>query len=186
MKWSTVFAVATALFVTGTAGAQNSGKAPNADAKRMQQLAQDNMAEIEAGKVAVQKAQDPKVKEFAQKMVDDHTKLLDDLQKLAQSKNVDLPTAPDAKHEKALQKLQSQSGPKFDREYMKAMVKDHRQALKLVQRTAKSAKDADLKASAEQAAPEIQDHLKMAQDLAKGEKRSASGQTRESAQAGAR
>jgi len=163
-----------------SASSQGAGNEAKGDAKRMQKLAQDNLAEIEAGKLAADKAQDPQVKQFAQRMVDDHTKMLDDLKKLAQSKHVDLPTAPDAKHQKLMSKLQSLSGDKFDREYMRAMVKDHRDTLKQVQRTAKSAKDADLKNSAQQAAPEIQDHLKMAQDISKSEKsqkRSASGQT---------
>ena len=195
MKLTTVFAIAaaSAFFAAGSASAQDkqatqdqsassqsTGKESNADAKRMKQLAQDNLAEIEAGKLAADKAQDPQVKQFAQRMVDDHTKLLDDLKKVAEAKNVDLPTTPDAKHQKLMKKLQSASGEKFDREYMKAMVKDHRETLKQVQRTAKSAKDPDLKNSAQQAAPEIQDHLKMAQSIAKSEKsqkRSSSGAT---------
>ena len=203
MKLTTVFAIAaaSAFFAAGSVlaqdkqatqeqstSSQSSGKASNADAKRMKQLAQDNLAEIEAGKLAADKAQDPQVKQFAQRMVDDHTKLLDDLKKVADAKNVDLPTTPDAKHQKLMKKLQSASGEKFDREYMKAMVKDHREALKLVQRTAKSAKDPDLKTSAQQAAPEIQDHLKMAQNISKAEKsqkRSSSGATGGQSQAGA-
>ena len=86
-----------------------------------------------------------------------------------------------------MKKLQSASGQKFDREYMKAMVKDHREALKQVQRTAKSAKDPDLKNSAQQAAPQIQDHLKMAQSISKSEKsqkRSSSGATGEQSTGG--
>lgn len=203
MKLTTVFAIAaaSAFFAAGSASAQDkqatqeqsassqsTGKESNADAKRMKQLAQDNLAEIEAGKLAADKAQDPQVKQFAQRMVDDHTKLLDDLKKLAEAKNVALPTTPDAKHQKLMKKLQSASGEKFDREYMKAMVKDHREALKQVQRTAKSAKDPDLKNSVQQAAPEIQDHLKMAQNISKAEKsqkRSSSGATGGQPQAGA-
>ena len=112
--------------------------------------------------------------------------MLDEVKSLAQSKGVDLPSAPDAKHQKVMKKLQSASGADFDREYMRAMVKDHRDALKLTQRTAKGAKDADLKAAAQKAAPDIQDHLKMAQQIAKEEKaqkRSARGAT--SGQSGA-
>lgn len=193
MKLTTVLAAAaaSALFAAGAGyaqtdqekspGAQGSSKAPaKGDVRSMRRLAQDNLAEIEAGKLAAEKAQDPQVKEFGQKMVDDHTKLLDDLKKVAESKNVELPTAPDARHEKLMKRLQAASGEKFDREYMQAMVKDHRSALRLVQRTAKSAKDADLKSSAQNAVPEIQDHLKMAQQIEKSEKSqksSASGKT---------
>jgi putative membrane protein len=147
------------------------------DARHLKELAIANMAEIEAGKLAIEKAQDPKVKEFAQRMVDEHSKMLDEVKSLAQAKGVELPSAPDAKHQKAMKKLQSASGADFDREYMRSMVKDHRDALKLAQRTAKGAKDADLKAAAQKAAPDIQEHLKMAEDLSKSEKKSASGRT---------
>ena len=173
MRSMTLMAVAAAaaLLAAGPVAAQSR------DAKEVKELAIANMAEIEAGKLALEKAQDPKVKEFAQHMVDDHTKMLDEVKQLAQSKNVELPSAPDAKHQKLMKKLQGLSGEKFDREYMQAMVKDHRDSLKLAQRTAKGAKDEQLKSAAQKAAPEIQDHLKMAQDISKSEKRSATGRT---------
>ena len=154
------------------------GGESRADAKHLKELALANMAEVEAGKLATEKAQDAKVKEYAQHMVDDHGKMLEEVKQLAQAKGVDLPSAPDAKHQKLMKKLQGLSGEKFDREYMQAMVKDHRDALKLAQRTSKGAKDAELKSAAQKAAPQIQDHLKMAQDIAKTEKRSASGRSK--------
>jgi len=43
-----------------------------------------NLAEIELGRLATQKAQNPEVKQFAQMMVDGHTKALDELKQLAQ------------------------------------------------------------------------------------------------------
>lgn len=197
MKPTPILAIATALAMFSTAPAlaqsqdrqakdrsaqtQKSAKKDSSrDAKRLKDLALANMAEIETGKLALEKAQDPKVKAFAQHMVDDHGRMLQEVKQLAQAKGVELPTTPDAKHRKALKKLQSLSGGKFDREYMQAMVKDHRDALKLARGTAKSAEDAELKAAAQKAAPDIQQHLKMAQDIsrtatAKGEKRSAAG-----------
>ncbi len=183
MKFMTIFAMAaaSALVVAGPAAAQTQGESANTqnsakggessrDAKHLKDLAIANMSEVEAGKLALEKAQDSKVKDFAQHMVDDHGKMLDEVKSLAQSKGVDLPGAPDAKHEKVMKKLQSASAANFDREYMRAMVKDHRDTLKLVQRTAKGAKDPDVKAAAQKAAPDIQDHLKMAQQIAKEEK----------------
>ncbi len=183
MKLMTIFAMAaaSALVVAGPVAAQTQDNSPqmqksakggesSRDAKHLKDLAIANMSEVEAGKLALEKAQDAKVKDFAQHMVDDHGKMLDEVKSLAQSKGVELPSAPDAKHEKVMKKLQSASAANFDREYMRAMVKDHRDTLKLVQRTAKGAKDPDLKAAAQKAAPDIQDHLKMAQQLAKEEK----------------
>ncbi|HEX4926614.1 MAG TPA: DUF4142 domain-containing protein [Burkholderiales bacterium] len=202
MKSTPFFAIAAAaaLFAAGPSYAQQSGqqsqgtqaaagksssKAAGADAKYLKQLAQDNIAEIELGKLAQQKAQDSQVKDFAQKMVDDHTKLLADLQKVAEEQDVQLPTAPDAKHQKMMKKMQSLSGEKFDREYMQAMVKDHKQAVKLLERTQKRAKVDAVKSAAQQAEPEIRNHLQMAQSVSKSEKASAGKTAKSGSQAGA-
>ena len=85
-----------------------------------------NLAEIELGRLASQKAQNPEVKQFAQMMVDGHTKALDELKQLAQrSAGAQLPTALDEKHQELQQRLSGLSGEEFDREYMEAMVDAH-------------------------------------------------------------
>src|SRR5947207_14557594 len=66
-------------------------KIDNDDAAAMKQLAQANLNEIEGGKAAASKAQSPDVKQFAQKMVDDHPQLLNDLTSLAQQMSGSLP-----------------------------------------------------------------------------------------------
>src|SRR3954462_6477880 len=85
-------------------------KADKNEAKALQDLAQANMAEVEAGKLASQKAQSPEGKKFAQHMVDDHGKQLAEVKQMAQSKEVTLPAAPKAKHQSAMKKLQGMSG----------------------------------------------------------------------------
>ena len=137
-----------------------------ADRRHFRQIAQANMAEVQAGKVAQAKAGSDEVKRFAQHMVDDHSKMLKEQETMAQSKGVALPKEPGRSEKSALKKLQSASGAQFDKSYMQQMVKDHEKALKLVQDTAKSAKDPELKQAAEQAAPEIQKHLDEAKEIA--------------------
>src|SRR3954471_24429001 len=138
------------------------------DMRSMQKMAQADMAEIAAGKVAAEKASNPEVKKYAQHMVDEHSKMLDEGSKLAQAKGMKPPAGPDKKHQDALQKLQGLSGEDFDRQYMRQMVKDHQDALKLAEKAAKDAKDPDLKAHAQQGAPHIKEHLAMAQKLQQG------------------
>jgi len=140
-------------------------KGANTDARAMRDLAEANMAEVEAGKVAAQKAQSEEVKKFAQHMVDDHGKMLQEVQQLAQSKGVDLPKSPSKKHQAAMKKLESASGEQFDKAYMSEMVKDHRETMKKVEKIAKSSKDAEVKSAAQKALPDIKEHLQMAQDL---------------------
>src|SRR5690349_2465826 len=72
------------------------GKLARADASAMKKLAGANLAEIEAGKLAASRAQNAEVKKFGQHMVDEHSKMLDDLKKLADAKGVKLPDSPAA------------------------------------------------------------------------------------------
>ena len=137
-----------------------------ADAKHAHQIAQSDLAEVQAGKMGVSKASSPEVKKFAQSMVDDHGKHLSELRTMAKTKGMQLPSTPAKKHQNAMKKLESASGAEFDKLFMQQMVKDHEDALKLVQNTAKNAKDAELKADAEKTAPVIQKHLDEAKRIA--------------------
>jgi putative membrane protein len=151
----------------------SSNKVERRDARALRNMAEANLAEVEAGKLAAGKARSEEVKKFAQHMVDDHGKQLQEIQKLASARSVDLPSQPAAKHRAAMKKLEGTSADNFDRAYMSQMVKDHRDALKLAQRTARNAKDSELKAAAEKATPDIKEHLQTAEQLA-GKSKSAS------------
>jgi putative membrane protein len=96
-----------------------------------------NMAEIQLGQLAGTKAESPEVKQFAQKMVDEHTKALDELKQAASASGATLPTELDKKHQKLHDKLSKLSGAEFDREYMDAMVDAHKDAAKLLEKRSK-------------------------------------------------
>jgi putative membrane protein len=164
-----VAAAALVAFATAP-GAQEAKKEASAKKKvsdkHANQIAQADLAEVQAGKLGVSKASSPEVKKFAQSMIDDHGKHLGELRTMAKSKGMQLPSAPAKKHQEAMKKLQSASGAEFDKLFMTQMVKDHEDALKLVQDTATNAKDAELKADAEKTAPVIQKHLDEAKRIA--------------------
>lgn len=141
------------------------GKMARQDQQALARLAQSDLAEVAAGKVAAQKASSPEVKKFGQHMVDEHTKMLEEGRKIAQSKGVKPPAQPDKKHQAALKDLEKQSGEQFDRQFMTQMVKDHEEALKLAEKTAKDAKDPELKAHAQKGVPHIKEHLEQARKL---------------------
>jgi putative membrane protein len=159
-----------------TAGSSASGSVSKSDQKMMKDLAQANMAEIEAAKLAQQKSSSEDVKTFAQKMIDDHTKASDQLQQLAQAKNVTLPTDLDSKHKAEIKKLSALSGDKFDKKYMaQGGVSDHRKAHAMLSHIEKSAKDADLKSLASNMMPTINDHWQMAKQMRSGKASTATG-----------
>ena len=141
-------------------------KMDNADAAAMKQLAQANVNEIEGGKAAAAKAQNPQVKQFAEKMVTDHQQMLNDLQKLAQSKGVSLPQSGSLKDKAAMKMMERASGSDFDKKYMEQMVKDHQKDAKETQDLASKAKDPEFKSAVQKAHAKIQEHLQLAQRIA--------------------
>lgn len=163
---------------SGAAGATGSGtaKLSAADKKAMMDMAVANMAEVETGKLALSKSQNAEVKTFAQQMVDDHGKALSELQTLAQTKGVTLPTELDAKHKAMASKLEKLSGDAFDKAYMKqAGLQDHKATHAKLQKISKNAKDADVKAAADKTLPTVEQHLKAAQQMSMAKSGTTSG-----------
>ena len=136
------------------------------DMRRFTSIAQANLAEIECGKLALDKAKSPEVKDFAKHMVEDHGRMLEENKQMADKKGAKMPETPNKEQQAAKAKLEKMSGEDFDRAYANQMVQDHQKALKLVQDTAKNAKDAELKGAAQKAAPQVEKHLQMAKGLA--------------------
>lgn len=138
------------------------------DEKMMNDLARSNIMEINEGKLAEKKSENEQVKNFAKKMVDDHTKALDDLKQLAKDKGVTLPTEADAKQQAMENRLSNLSGAQFDRQYMdQAGNRAHRETHQLLLRVSNRAKDADLKSYASKILPTIEGHQKLAKDTRK-------------------
>jgi putative membrane protein len=127
----------------------------------MTEAAKGGMAEVELGKLAVGKAQNPEVKRFAQQMIADHTRANNELKTLAGKKSVTLPTDVGAEHKATMDKLSKLSGAEFDKEYVRAMVEDHEKDVKEFQTQSATSTDADVKAFAAKTLPTLQSHLTM-------------------------
>jgi putative membrane protein len=142
-----------------------SGQAASAtDSTFVMQAAEGGMKEVEAGKLASNKATNSDVKAFAQHMVKDHSKANSELMSLAKSKQMDVKAKNDQSKD-AMAVLGKQSGAAFDRAYMDEMVKDHQKTVALFEQQSKNGDDAELKAWAGKQLPNLREHLKMAQDL---------------------
>jgi putative membrane protein len=165
---------------SAAAGKSSSASLDRAERKFVEETAMGGMAEVELAKVAQQKAGNDQVKQFAERMVQDHTKANDQLKQTASAKGVELPTSLDKKHQGEIDKMQKLSGANFDRAYMKHMLDDHKKEVGKFEKVAKSAKDSDVKSFASSTLPTLQEHLKLAQttsDALKGDKKQASSQS---------
>jgi putative membrane protein len=141
--------------------------AKDSDATFVMKVAHGGMAEVDLGKLAVEKAGSDEVKKFGQRMVDDHSKANDELKILAQNKHITLPAQIDPQEKALHDRLAKLSGPSFDRAYMQAMIADHRQDLDEFRMESKSGKDADVKGWAAKTLPMIEAHVKLAQNASR-------------------
>lgn len=152
---------------TGTAMGQSGATLTKDEQDLMTKAAQGGLAEVSLGQTAAQKATNPDVKSFAQKMVADHGKANDQLKQVATSKGFTLPTDTDAEHKAVVDKIDAQSAAKFDKAYMDAMVKDHDKTVKELEGASSKVKDPDLKSWLDQTLPVVKQHQSMAHDLDK-------------------
>ncbi|WP_158793517.1 DUF4142 domain-containing protein [Granulicella sp. L60] len=150
---------------------QASGLDPNGpemmmDKSFVRKALQGGTAEVQLGQLALQKSNNSDVKQFAQKMIDDHTKLGDEMKQVAQQLSVKVPDSPTSKDKATIAKLQAFDGDAFDKAYIKDMVKDHQQDEKDFKQESQSASTPALKQVAFQGAQVINQHLQMIEQIA--------------------
>jgi putative membrane protein len=158
----------------GSPATQDSG--PNAgdvgqvmeDKMFLRKAAEGGIAEVKLGQLALQKAGSDDVKAFAQKMVDDHTKMNNEMAQVADSMGVPLPKTMNKDDQAEYDKLKGLSGNDFDTEYLTCMVKDHHKDLHEFRMEAANGRaDATLHDAVVNAESVIHDHTVMVDKLAR-------------------
>jgi putative membrane protein len=162
-----IVAVAAGMVMAADAGLSQ----PDRDFVR--KAAQGGQFEVAAGKLAAQRAQDPAVKAFAQKMVSDHTAANNLLKSLADSRQLTLPDSLSSEDHDSLGKLEGLNGHDFDKAYSDMMVKDHVADIREFETEVKKAQDADVKSFAEQTLETLRHHLMLANHLSTEVKKGA-------------
>jgi putative membrane protein len=147
---------------TGSMDTSKDGTVAHSDRAFMKKAAKAGMKEITVSQAVMNNLSNADLKAFAQQMVTDHTAANNDLMALAQQKGVELP----AKDESSLSEDWMKKTGDVDRKYVKEMVSDHEEAVKLFEKATKS-NDPDVAAFAQKTLPILQHHLMMAQDLKK-------------------
>jgi putative membrane protein len=125
-----------------------------------QNVAKASMGEVEISRVAAERSSNPRVREFAEQMIKDHSQLNDELATLAANRGITLPAK-----DNVADKWMKQNAKDFDRDYLKRMVADHEDAVKLFQKQATEGENAELVAFARKHLEAIQHHLEQAKDL---------------------
>jgi putative membrane protein len=166
------------------------------DSEFAKQAAIGGMFEVESSRIALQKAQNQQIKQFAQQMIQDHQQANHKLASLmkdnmatgsvssggtsmnsnanghsnmasAAKGTAQMPQNLDAKHQQMLQQLQNASGAQFDQLYAQMQLQAHQEAVALFQNYAQNGSDPVLKTFAQQTLPKLQQHLQEVQSLSK-------------------
>jgi putative membrane protein len=139
----------------------------DSDRKFLAMAAQGDQNEIVLGKLAAQKATNPAVKAFGEKMVKDHTQLSASMKPFVEEWGLTVSNGPDADTQKVWDKLFALSGKDFDKEYMKEMVSDHTKDLEEFTSEVKDTKDPKFHAAVMKGKSVVAAHKNMAYDLEK-------------------
>lgn len=164
------------LAISGISTASIAAAAENAVAEPavfVEKAAQGGMAEVELGRLALLKSRDETVREFAQRMVNDHGKANAELATIAKTTGLEPPKNLDAEHQAQVKTLRAKEGADFDRAYSEHMNMDHSKAISLFESGAKSG-DAELAGFAKKTLPTLQEHKMMAKKLPVGTEKKVS------------
>ena len=166
-----VFKVAVVIFLAAIllpfyAFPQNSGKMKNNEHIKIQfpqEAYSGGMMEVQLGKLAQQNASSFKVKEFGERMINDHSKANEELKNIAQKENIKLPDNLLSANQETLKELSKYKGSEFDQHYMKKMVEDHKEDIKAFENAAENAKNEHIRQWAQKTLPTLKQHLEIAE-----------------------
>jgi putative membrane protein len=162
-NFAKLLAVTVALLFSGSLALAADNKLSRSDQSFIKDAAEGGMMEVQLGKLASEKAASQQVKEFGKKMEQDHGKANREIQQLASTKNVQIADKLEGKHKSTYDRLAKLSGERFDREYMKTMIDDHKADVDKFKKEADKADDADVKKFAAKTLPTLEQHLELAQ-----------------------
>jgi putative membrane protein len=162
------FGIAAGALLLTLAGAAATWAADDSSSKFIKEAIQGNLAEVKVGQLAQEKGGSQGVKDFGATLVKDHQAANQSAMRIAQQMSVTPPDAPSMKQKAVYTKLSALSGDRFDREFAKSMVKDHKEDIAKYQQ---EAQHSDAAAGyAKETLPKLHEHLKMAEALPQSSK----------------
>jgi putative membrane protein len=127
----------------------------------LQSAAEINATEVQLGRIAAQKSNDPNIQKIGEGLVRDHTAANQQLQRLASSKGVAITEQPTSSQQRMINSLSQTSGERFNKQFLRQTRLSHERALSLFERASRRAQDSDIRTWAGQMVPSVQEHLAM-------------------------
>jgi putative membrane protein len=145
-----------------SAAMQDTSKLTGDDRQFVAHAAAGGMAEVQMGQLAQEKGQSEAVKQLGQSLVNDHQQANQQLQSIAQAKQIDIPSSLDQQHQQKISQLQTKSGAAFDRAFIQEVIKDHTRDVAEFRTQSNKTQDPALKDFTSSTLPTLENHLQMA------------------------
>ena len=165
MACATLVTIGMLLWLPGLATAKDT-QVGVADQVFAMMAGEGGLAEVQLGKLAADRAASPEVKQFAQRLVQDHTTANQELMTIAKQKDISVPKDVDDTHEDVVKLFSRLEGAEFDREFLRYQVMHHEKDTAAFALQAKDGQDPELKAFSAKQLPILKEHLQQARDLA--------------------
>jgi|GEM_PF-4221172 len=133
--------------------------APGTDQSFLQKAAEMNLYEIELAKVAERASSNPEIRRVSQDIARSHAAANQQLEKLATSKGVTLPSSPNKAQQQKIAALEAKKGEQFDQAFMQDRVQSTQQTISTFERERSRTSDPEIKAWAESMLPRLKNQL---------------------------
>ncbi len=171
LRRATLLLCSFSLFLAaGSAMAGNdSNSQPTHDSSAfMKKVASGSTAEVQIGRLALDRSDDPQLKQVAQRLVTDHSQANDRLKAIAAQKGVSLPAQPKPEDQSKVTRLQSKSGQAFDQAWIAMNIKDHKKDIDMFSKASQNLDDPAVRQFAADTLPKLKTHLQLVQQLQQG------------------
>lgn len=138
------------------------GRISMLDHQIVMMAAQGNNAEIQTSQLALEKSQSETVRDYAQRMIEEHTLANQRLADMAAEHGMALPADPGPLNAAIAQELAQLSGPEFDRAYMSAQENAHLRTIALLRTAITQGQTPEVQAYASEMLPNVTEHYEMA------------------------
>lgn len=137
----------------------------------VRRAARGNEMEVRMSQMAQDRSQNDAVRQYAERLKQDHSEANKKLTTIASDLNIQLapPVAADQRQmpaDREMQRLQGMSGDQFDRQFVETQIRHHRRDIAQYEQIANDASvNPEIRQYAEQTLPALRQHLQMAQDI---------------------
>lgn len=155
-----VLVIASALFLFSSVARADEDK--NDDFKFVKEVHQSGIMEIQVGKLAPQRSQNAAIKKLADRLVQDHGRMVEELQAFGRKKSIALPKELTSDKRDMVEKLAKLKGAEFDQAFSRMAIASHEKSIEKFEKEIKSGRDPEITAWAQKKLPAIREHLAMA------------------------